>query len=159
MAEATGDKEAAAHKFFSAKCFNEAWTLIEKADRTAEETEAMIDLAHASRHHWRHREDLQPLSQSISEWQLSRVYAVAGKPKAALRYARRCIDISEAADLPPFYRAYAHEAMARAASLTGDAEMCREHLELARGQAEAETDADNRKALEDDLATVEVPSS
>ena len=33
---------AKAHQFFSAHCFNSAWELIDKPERTPEETEQMI---------------------------------------------------------------------------------------------------------------------
>jgi hypothetical protein len=38
---------AAAHRFFAAACFNDTWTLLEKADRTADEDQIMLaqDLA------------------------------------------------------------------------------------------------------------------
>lgn len=40
----------AAHRYFSAGCFNRAWDLMEKSSRTPEEDEQMIRLALAS--HW-----------------------------------------------------------------------------------------------------------
>ena len=46
----TFDTEAG-HKYFAAHCFNATWDLLDKESRTDEETEAMIDLAHASRSH------------------------------------------------------------------------------------------------------------
>ena len=50
---------AGAHKVFSAEAFNSAWDLIEKADRTPEDDELMISLAHASAWHWTQREDVR----------------------------------------------------------------------------------------------------
>jgi hypothetical protein len=149
--------EAAAHRHFAASCFNEAWAYIEREELSEEEMEAMIDLAHASRHHWRHREDLTPLSRSVSEWQISRVYAVARKPAAARRYGERCLRVSEEHDLPAFYRAYAHEALARAAALQGDEEALRDEVAKALDLAGQVEDEEGRKALERDLATIPTP--
>jgi hypothetical protein len=42
----------AAHKYFSAWCFNRAWDLIEKPDRTEAEIRLMATLSHASIFHW-----------------------------------------------------------------------------------------------------------
>jgi len=47
----------AAHKYFAAQCFNAAWDLIEKPDRTPEEDEQMIQLTQTSNWHWTQRDD------------------------------------------------------------------------------------------------------
>lgn len=48
----------AAHRYFSAECFNQAWDLIEKPQRTAEDNEKMLLLSIASLWHWTQRPDL-----------------------------------------------------------------------------------------------------
>lgn len=49
---------AAAHRYFSAECFNRAWDLIEKPDRTPEEDEEMIIRPNqASLYPWNQIED------------------------------------------------------------------------------------------------------
>ena len=52
MPDKPGFDTEQAHEFFSTHCFNKAWELIEKTDRTADEAEEMIQLAHASLWHW-----------------------------------------------------------------------------------------------------------
>lgn len=42
----------AAHKRFSAECFNRAWDLLDKEKRTPEEEQKMIELCLASIWHW-----------------------------------------------------------------------------------------------------------
>jgi hypothetical protein len=49
----------AAHRYFSAHCFNAAWELIEKKDRTPEEDRQMVSLNQASLYHWRGRRRLR----------------------------------------------------------------------------------------------------
>jgi len=71
------------HRQMSVKCFNECWGLIEKSDRTAEDTENMLLLAEASLWHWRQRTDCQPSNLSVGYWQVSRVHALAGNTDAA----------------------------------------------------------------------------
>src|SRR5437763_4558888 len=73
--------------------FNKTWTLMEKPDRTRDEDDEMIHCAHASAYHW-----LQvgtPANRSRSEWQCSRVHAILGHVDAALRHARRCLELVE----------------------------------------------------------------
>jgi hypothetical protein len=133
--------------------FNETWALLDKTNRSAEETDRMIHSAHASRLHW---ESIgTPQNLSIGEWQVARVLAVVGHADAALYHGRRCLEIAQHGELDPFYVAYAHEAIARALSLSRHADVGK-HLAQARDLAAKIADADERKMLEDDLATVAV---
>ena len=124
------------HERLSVSCFNDCWGLIEKADRTKEETEDMILLASASLWHWKQRSDCQAVNLSVAYWQMSRVHVLAGDGVASLAYGQKCLLISNKGALDPFYVGYAHEAIARAASLAGDGKMANEHLGLARVLAE-----------------------
>lgn len=146
---------AAAHKFFSATCFNRAWTYIEKPERTADDNEQMLALAHASVWHWRQREDCQPRNLSIGYWQLSRVYALIRHAERAAHYGELCLAVST--DEPPFFLAYAHEALARAAALQGDPRMMSEHLAEARRLGELVKDPEDRQLLLADLETISLP--
>ncbi|MBE7497874.1 MAG: protein kinase [Verrucomicrobiaceae bacterium] len=140
------------HKKLSADCFNRTWELLEKKERTAEENERMISLSHASLAHWRMREDCTDRNLSIGYWQLSRVYAVLGQGNNAERYGGLCLRVS--GQEPPFYLAYAHEALARAALLNERRELFDEHLAEAKALAAKVTDAEEKKMLVDDLATL-----
>lgn len=146
---------AAAHKFFSASCFNNAWTFIEKSERTADDNEQMLALAHASAWHWRQREDCQPRNLSIGYWQLSRVYTLIRHSERAAHYGQLCLVASM--DEPPFFMGYAHEALARAAALQGDLRVMSEHLAQARMLAELVKDAEDRQLLVADLETISLP--
>jgi hypothetical protein len=55
VAQDPGFDATKAHRHFSADCFNKAWELIERTDRTSAEDEQMIRLSHASlaRRGWR----------------------------------------------------------------------------------------------------------
>lgn len=137
------------HKKLSADCFNRTWELLDKKERTAEENERMISLSHASLAHWRMREDCTDRNLSIGYWQLSRMYAVLGQGNNAERYGGLCLRVS--GQEPPFYLAYAHEALARAALLNERRELFDKHLAEAKALAAKVTDADEKKMLEDDL--------
>ena len=63
---------AAAHRHFAAHCFNSAWDLIEKADRSAEDDRLMVLLNQASIYHWLQRSDCNNQRLSIGYWQARR---------------------------------------------------------------------------------------
>ena len=66
----------AAHRHFSAACFNGVWELIDKPSRSPDEDRLMVSMCHASLYHWQQRPDCTSRSFSIGYWQLSRVYAL-----------------------------------------------------------------------------------
>jgi len=148
--------EVAAHQFFSADCFNRTWTLIDKSDRSPTEDEQMLLLSLASLWHWTQREDCSDRNLSIGYWQVSRVYALRGDGHSALRYGEICLRHSQ--NQPPFFLAYAHEAIARAALLNGDIDRLSDHLDKACQLAAQVTDLEQRSALEKDLDTIRPPS-
>lgn len=139
----------AAHKYFSAQCFNQAWELIEKPDRTPEDDLRMVSLNQASLYHWQQRPDCTDQNLSIAYWQSSRIQSLLGNAAEARRYAEVCLGLS--LELDAFHLGYAHEALARASYVAGDRAEAREHLERARRQAQRLTRAEDRGLLEKDL--------
>ena len=117
----------------------------------------MIATAQASLWHWIERADCTAQNLSIAYWQLARVYAVLGDAGEARRYGEACMGRS--GESAPFYLAYAHEALARAASVAGDASTVERHLAEARTVAVRIAESAEREALEKDLATIAVPRS
>jgi tetratricopeptide (TPR) repeat protein len=147
---------ARAHRHFAAACFNEAWEYLDRPDRTPEDVERMLGVAHASVWHWTRRDDCTPRNLSIGYWQLSRVYAVAGEFENARKYARLCLAITPADET--FCLGYAHEAAARAEQSSGDTAAAREHLAEAQRLAAAITEEGERQALLADLDAIEAGS-
>jgi len=143
---------AAAHRYFAAHCFNGAWNLLDKPDRTEEDNRLMVALNMASLYHWSQRPDCSDMNRSVGYWQASRIHAVLGLAHDAQRYAETCLSFS--GELEPFYLGYAHEALARAAALAGDRLRATEHVTLARACAAQVTDETERKMLLDDLAGI-----
>lgn len=154
MSESPPFDLALVHRWFAADCFNRVWTLLDKPDRTPDDCERMISLAHASLAHWRGRADCTKQNLSIGYWQLSRVYAVLNQVENARRYGQLCLGVSST-ELP-FLLGYAHEALARAEQLAGNAAIAQQHLAEARRLAAHVADAEERRALENDLATLVV---
>ena len=142
----------AAHRHFAKTCFNAAWTLIGKADRTAEDDEEMIRLNHASLWHWTQRPDCTERNRSIGYWQASRIRALLGHGGEAGRYAALCL--AHSGTLAPFYQAFAQEALARAAFVLGDSASGQAHAMQARVLVQAIAEPDERDLVLADLATL-----
>ncbi len=145
----------AAHQYFSVECFNRAWELLDKPERSAEEDEQMIRATLASHWHWTQREDCTATNISVAYWQTSRVYAVLGQVKNARRYANLCLAVSKGDDVPPFYLGYAYEALSRAELVAGNAEKTEQYRVEALRVAETLPDPEAKQWLLDDLATLE----
>ncbi len=145
---------SAAHRYFSAHCFNQAWELIEKAERTPDEDEQMIRLSLAATWHWTQRSDCTPTHLSVGYWQAARIFAILGQAENARRYAQMCLEASQTPGVKPFYLAYAYEALARAEVIAGEKGRAYGYLTEARRLAEQVEEADDRDALLADLETV-----
>jgi hypothetical protein len=145
----------AAHKYFSVKCFNKAWDLMDKSDRTAEEDEQMVRLSLTSHWHWTQREDYTEREMSSAHWQTSRIYAMLGQADNARRYGQLCLAASQGEDLPPFCLGYAYEALARAESVAGNSDKMEKYLRKARRVADTMSDPDVQKQFLEDLDTIE----
>jgi len=143
-----------AHRFFSTDCFNRAWDLIEKEDRTLEEDEEMLNLSMASLWHWSQRPDFGAKEKSIGYWQVARILAITGRPEMATVFAQRCLEVTEEADLPVYYLGYAYEALARAAMAGRNRIAAVRYLAQAKAAADQEPNEEDREVLRDDLATI-----
>ena len=149
--------DAAAHRRLGADLFNHVWTLIEKADRSAAETDEMVHAAHASRYHWSKGGTTANLGRG--EWQVSRVYATLGRGEPALWHARRCLAWTEAAiadgTAEDWDLAGACEAMTRASLVAGDLAAVVEWRAKARVALDAIADPEDRAGIEQDLTDSE----
>jgi hypothetical protein len=133
--------------------FNGVWRQLERQDRTPDDDALMVHMAHASVHHW--SKVGTDVNLARGEWQVSRVYAVLGRCEPALWHAKRCLDLCVRAGQADWDLAFAHEAMARAYAVLGDAEETRHHLEAARAVPVGEDE--DREMVHRDLGTIAVP--
>jgi tetratricopeptide (TPR) repeat protein len=152
MAKVVDFDVAAAHKHFSAQCFNQAWDLIEKKNRTAEDDRLMLALNQTSIYHWLQRDDCSNQSLSVGYWQASRIQTLLGNAAEAIRFADVCLSCS--GELDPFYLGYAHEALARAHKLAGNNADAKRHLTRALELASKIGKKDDRELLDDDLRQI-----
>jgi hypothetical protein len=128
--------------------FNATWRLIE----SREDDELMVHVAHASAYHWAVAPECKPENRARGEWLVSRVYTLVGQPEVALDHAQQCLGWCERGGLGDWDLAFAHEALARASGIAGDAEAAGRHIELARTIEIA--DKEDRELLERDLETI-----
>jgi hypothetical protein len=143
------------HGAIGIELFNRTWTLMDQQTRTVEEDDAMLHMAHASAHHWRSEgTGATPNNLARSEWQVSRVYTVLGRPEPAGYHARRCLQICQDNGIGDWDIAYAYEALARAAGIGGDAEAARSWSEQAYAAAEQIAEDEDRQHLLADLETL-----
>ena len=152
MAKAPEFDVAAAHRYFAAECFNKAWDLIDKADRTPDEERMMVLLNQASMFHWLSRPDCDDKRLSIGYWQASRIQAVLRNGAEAMRMAELCLAHSR--DLEPFYLGYAYEALARASLVAGQRDRAAEYVALSEKQAALVAKEGDRELLRKDLAAM-----
>jgi hypothetical protein len=133
--------------------FNATWTLLEKENRSQEDDDTMLHMAHASRHHWGASRP-PAVNLARGEWQCSRVYAVLGRAEPCLHHAQRVLDICADNGIGDWDLAFAYEALARGYAVAGDAERARSFTEHALAAAEdISTDADRELVL-GDLETI-----
>ena len=146
--------QSAAHKYYAANCFNRAWDLIDKTDRTFAEDEDMIRLSLASHYHWTQREDYTNTNASIAHWQTSHIYALLGQADNARCYGQLCLEVSQAEDIPPFFLGYAFEALARAEATAGNQKKSQVYIEQARSVAEKIQKAEDKEQLLKELDSI-----
>ena len=143
---------SAGHKYFAAHCFNRAWDLIEKPNRTPEDDRLMAAMSQASIYHWLHRDDCDNRRLAVGYWQASRIQALIGHADEARRFAD--VSLSYSAGLKPFYIGYAYEALARAEFLAGNAVEAAAHLQTAKAHAAEVNENNDRELLLKDLTTL-----
>jgi DNA-binding transcriptional MerR regulator len=134
----------------AADLFNGVWALMETEDRSPDDDDRMLHMAHASRHHWGRVGT--PANLARGEWLCSRVYAVLERPEPCLHHARRVLELCEQHELRDWDLAFAHEALARAHALAGRTAEAQEAIRRARAVVIA--DDEDRELLEADLGTI-----
>jgi hypothetical protein len=136
------------HRQQGVDLFNATWDLI---DSRADD-DLMLHTAHASAYHWSQVPEVGAENRARAHWLVSRVSALAGLPDAARRHAEACLRWCDEHDLQDWDRAFAYEALARAAQVAGDHGAVDWHIGQARS-VPIEDDED-RELLERDLATI-----
>jgi hypothetical protein len=135
------------------RCFNSAWDLLEKRNRTGDDNLAMVTLAHASRYHWGLVGGSRNLA--VANWQISRTYSEIGQAPLAIAFARSCLSICQKEHLSDILHT-AYEGMARANATAGHLRTARSNLKTARTLlGRLDLDSGDRKVYEDQITQTE----
>lgn len=129
--------------------YNEAWRLMESRD----DDDRLLNAAYASAYHWSEAPECTAENRARSEWQLSRVYVVLGRPEPALHHAHRCLRWCEENGIGDWDLAYAYEALARAAVLAGEPNAAA-WREKARAAGDAIAEPEDREHFDEDFQTL-----
>lgn len=132
--------------------FNATWRLMERTDRSVSDDDAMLHMAHASRHHWTQVGTAANLARG--EWLCSRVYAVLGRGEPAMHHANRVLDLCRDNGIADWDLGFAYEALARAAAVGGDMNGARMFTDQALAAAADIAEDDDRDLLLADLETI-----
>ena len=151
-APAEAAEAAATERQQAIDLFNGVWRLMEKEDRSTEDDDTMLHMAHASRYHWGQVGTAANLARG--EWQVSRVYTLLGRAEPALHHAHRVLDICQANAIGDWDLAFAYEALARASAVAGDQQQARAWTEQALAAAEDITEDEERQLVLADLESI-----
>lgn len=140
------------HKKEAVDNFNKTWELIDKTNRSHEDTIEMIHRAHASRYHW--GQIGTPLEFLRGEWQISRVYALTGIAESAILHGKESLRLCRENKIGGFDLAFAYEAVARAYHVINDTENVVHYLKLAKDATNEIANPEDREYLISELQTI-----
>lgn len=152
MTESLPSTSQSAHRDFSVQCFNAAWELLDRQDRSSAEDLEMLLRAATSLWHWTQRADVTPRSLSIGNWQMARVLALIGHGPLARQFGRACRDAAPADD--PFCQGYACECLARACAVDGQWDEARQLIHTGEMLAAQVSSDGDREILLTDLRSI-----
>ncbi|MFX0042899.1 MAG: hypothetical protein ACFE8L_08305 [Candidatus Hodarchaeota archaeon] len=142
------------HEKMAKGCFNQAWDLIDKKDRSPEEEINMVHTAHASRYHWGilvSNGKGTPLNLQRGEWQIARVYTLLERAEPALYHAKECLRLTEENNIEDFDLGFAYEAMARSLALAKNKDDFKKYYKLAQEAGEKIVKKDDKDYFFEDL--------
>jgi hypothetical protein len=142
-----------AHRWFGAEFNNRIFPLLEKYDRTVEETEEMIAMAYASTLHWGKYSKHSAANRARGENMIATTLAYAGRKEAAMHHAKRNHDIvlNNKSEMSDFDVSYAFMAMARSLALNGDSKKAKEYYDKCQQSIEVIKDQKDKEIVESDF--------
>ena len=142
------------HKRFGAKANNRAWEL-SVLERTAEQDQEMLDVAHASAWHW--SAIGTELNRMRSTMLLAEVHALLGLGASALRYAEEMRTYFVGRETADWELAFTHVIHAHAASAAGAVETHRIAYQSAEIALKAIADEEDRAIVNKTFQQVPAP--
>ncbi|HEX4904416.1 MAG TPA: hypothetical protein VFU93_03110 [Acidimicrobiales bacterium] len=141
------------HRQIGVERFNASWDLIDKgAARSPDDDVELLLSAMTSRWHW--GQVGGPEEVSTGDWQVAHAACLLGLGDLALLFARRNLATATERGWSGWRLASAHEGMARASAVAGDADGRSRHLAAAEAALANEPDAEESRIIASQLATV-----
>lgn len=139
---------AVAQRWFAVELNNLTWNLVEAADRSDEDTERMLHAAHAALYHW--QTVGTPVNALRAYCLLATAYASAANSPEAVRYAEKCLVLTEQLGdtQTAFDRATAYGAVSRAYVIAGNQEHAQQYYQHATAVADTFEDAEDRAVFD-----------
>ena len=140
-------EQSAACRRFAVSANNEAWEILERPARSPEETDQMLNAAHAAAWHWgRIGGAVQRLR---ARYLLATAHAVAGSGTQAIRHGQAALASMEAGDVEigAFDRAAVHGSCALAYAILGSDDEAQRSREAFRSAAQALEEPPERDLL------------
>lgn len=142
-----------AHHWFGIEYNNEIFPILEKKDRTEEETEKMIQLAFASTLHWSSYSGGTIANRARGENMIATALVYAGRKESAIHYAKRNHDIvfANLDSVADFDISYALMVMARAYALNDKFSEAEQYYQQCLDSIDEINDAEVKKIVIQDL--------
>ncbi len=141
MAEAPFDL-LKSHRWFGIELNNSTMDALDARLVTPESCEPYIHAAHASCYHWMQVGTVA--NRGRGQFLVASVYAAAGLGEAALRHARRYLELAEASPEQMADWDFAYDALARAYAAAGEMDAARQARAKAQAAAAAVADPEDR---------------
>jgi len=138
------------HRYYGIHFNQKVWEQLSKPSLTVEEGYALIDIAHASNHHWRFAGT--EIHQQRGAYVIARVFMSLGNPEAALIYAQRCMSLTKEGmeGIMDFDFAYANEIMWKCLEGAGKTEEAKQFKKEARRLGDLIESAEDKEIFEED---------
>ncbi|OLD56306.1 hypothetical protein AUI46_01520 [archaeon 13_1_40CM_2_52_13] len=141
------------HRKMAVECFNKTWDYLDMKQRTRDEDQAMLNMAHSSRYHWSFVG--RAPNFAISDWQISRVYSALDQPELAIHFAQTSVETCQKNNLSGLLGS-SFEGMARAYAVAKEYGLAREFIDKARQQLRGPTvDEEDLKTYSDQINETE----
>jgi hypothetical protein len=141
-----------AERQLARQLFNRTWELIDTRDRTDEQDQMMLVTACAAYLHWDAVGSEE--NRAIANWQIAHVASLLGYGDLALSHATSALGRVLAARLPAWLHASALEGLARAHAAAGNQAERDLYLKQAIEAVAAVVDAEERRLISAQIATV-----
>ena len=138
--------EVKAHAWFATQIKEEGWRLACKTNRSQQEREELLHIAHAACYHWEHSGDRVHLFRALLL--ISRAYSECGEGNLGLRYGREAKEVMEAHGdwTTPEDWAFLHLSLARSLACLKQCAEAHWHIQQA-GEAAQNIENPEKQAL------------